>query len=102
VAAAAPEHPSEPVCGGQARERHRPEQTVLHQVLKAHFEEFVERAEEAGGARAHACAATRTTERSFVFSGASECRHTSVCTYSHETGRAECGKDESNGLPTGP
>jgi hypothetical protein len=32
--------------------RHRPEETVLHQVLSLHFEEFVEQAEEAvsGGA----------------------------------------------------
>jgi hypothetical protein len=29
--------------------RHRPEQTVLHQTLSAHFEQFAERAEEAGG-----------------------------------------------------
>jgi hypothetical protein len=51
VAVAATREPTEPACGskGRVRVRHRREETVLHQVLSAHFEQFVERAEEAGG-----------------------------------------------------
>jgi hypothetical protein len=51
VAVAATREPTEPACGskGRVRVRHRREETVLHQVLSAHFQEFAEQAEGAGG-----------------------------------------------------
>jgi Transposase zinc-binding domain len=49
VAVAAAQTPAGHACSPKARARHRPEETVLHQVLSGHFEEFEQRAEEAGG-----------------------------------------------------
>jgi len=87
VASAATRKPTERPCG-KPRVRHRPEETVLHQVLSLHFEEFVERAEEAGGLPDFVLKEVREylrcglLEHGLLHCRCQRCGHDEVCAFS--------------------
>ena len=67
--------------------RHRPEETVLHQVLSAHFEQLVERAEEAEGLPEFVLAEVREylrcglLEYGLLHCRCQRCGHDEVCAF---------------------
>ena len=87
MAVAATREPTERACA-KARVRHRPEATVLHQVLSAHFEEFAERGEEAGGLPEFVLTEVREylrcglLEYGLLHCRCQHCGHDEVCAFS--------------------